>query len=230
VDFVQTKASDNTVRLAVVYTDNDFDRDALAGVQSQAKMYGMEIVAEYPYNGISFDAAKAIGLLSQKKPDFVFFGSADDFSACAREMELAKLNSSLLSSVVMVGRGAFTLPPGLAARTFLSYPSALPNQNDFAEFIAVMQKAGVPLRSPAFQSVAYAATKVLFEAAKLSGRQLNRVALITSLEQIQDFRTGVVPPLTFGPNRRVGSTSSYIVGIDLNNTARGIIFLYAGGF
>lgn len=217
VDFIQTKASGKAARLAVVYADDDFDRDALAGLQSQARMYEMEMVAEYPYSGKPFDAAKAVGLLSPKKPDFVFFfGSADDFNAFAREMELAKLNASLLSSTVMVGRGVFSLPPGLAARTFLSYPSALPNQNDFAEFIAIMQKAGVPVRSPAFQSVAYAASKVLFEAAKISGRQLNRATLINSLQQIQDFSTGVVPPLTFGPNRRVGSTGSYVVGVDLN--------------
>jgi hypothetical protein len=80
-----------------------------------------------------------------------------------------------------------------------------------------MQKGGVSLRSPAFQSVAYAATKILFEAAKLSSKQLDRTKLISSLEQIQDFRTGVVPPVTFGPNRRVGSVGSYIVGIDLRN-------------
>jgi hypothetical protein len=132
-------------------------------------------------------------------------------------MERVKLNASLLSSVVMIGRGAFTLPPSVAAQTFLSYPSALPNQDDFAEFIGMMQKAGAKLRSPAFQSVAFAATKVFFEATKLSSRQLDRATLISSLEQIQDLRTGVVPPLTFGPNRRVGSVGSYIVGIDLAN-------------
>jgi ABC-type branched-subunit amino acid transport system substrate-binding protein len=218
VDFIHTKAGAKPVRLAVVYADNDFDRDAVAGLQTQAKLYGIEIVAEQAYAAGSFDAAKTVALLSQKKAEHVFFfGGADDINACAREMERVKLNASLLSSVVMIGRGAFTLPPSVAAQTFLSYPSALPNQDDFAEFIGVMQKAGAKLRSPAFQSVAFAATKVFFEAAKLSSRQLDRATLISSLEQIQDLRTGVVPPLTFGPNRRVGSVGSYIVGIDLAN-------------
>lgn len=218
VDFVYGKARGKAARLAVVYADNDFDRDALAGLQTQARMYGMEIVAEHGYKNGQFAAAKVVEALSQKKPDYVFFfGGAEDINACAREMERVKLNAALLSSVVMLGRGAFTLPPSFAAQTFLSYPATLPNQNDFAEFINVMQKAGAPLRSPAFQSVAYAATKVLFEATKLSGRQLNRTTLINSLEQIQDFRTGVVPPVTFSPNRRVGSIGSYIVGVDLGN-------------
>ncbi|HEX8492263.1 MAG TPA: ABC transporter substrate-binding protein [Pyrinomonadaceae bacterium] len=218
VDFVYGKARGKPARLAVVYADNDFDRDALAGLQAQAKMYSMEIVAEHSYKSGQFSAAKTVEALMQKKPDFIFFfGGADDIAASAREMERVKLNAALLSSVVMLGRGAFNLPASQAAQTFLSYPATLPNQNDFAEFIAVMQKAGAPLRSPAFQSVAYAATKVLFEATKLGGRQLDRTTLINSLEQIQDFRTGVVPPVTFGPNRRVGSIGSYIVGVDLGN-------------
>jgi ABC-type branched-subunit amino acid transport system substrate-binding protein len=218
VDFARTKAQTKTPRLAVVHADNDFDRDALSGLQAQAKMYGMEIVAEQAYKAGSFDAAQVVAALLQKKPDYVFFfGGADDINACARAMERTKLNVPLLSSVVMIGRGAFTLPPGFATQTYLAYPSALPNQNDFAEFIAAMQKAGAPLRSPAFQSVAYAATKIFFEATKLSGRQLDRRRLVSSLEQLQDFRTGVVPPVTFGPNRRVGSIGSYIVGVDLSN-------------
>jgi ABC-type branched-subunit amino acid transport system substrate-binding protein len=218
VDFVHTKANGKPARLAVVYADNEFDRDALSGLQAQAKMYSMQIVAEHAYGTGRFDAAKAVELLSQKKPDYVFFfGGADDINACAREMERVRLSAPLLSSVVMIGRGAFSLPPSSAAQTFLSYPAALPNQNDFAEFINVMQKANVPLRSPAFQSIAFAATKVLFEATKLSSRRLDRVTLINSLEQIQDLKVGVVPPITFGPNRRVGSVGSYIVGIDLGN-------------
>jgi ABC-type branched-subunit amino acid transport system substrate-binding protein len=218
VDFLHDKARGKSTRLAVIYAESDFDRDALAGLQSQAKMYGMEIVAEHSYASSRFDAARAVELLARKKPDYLFFfGGADDINACAREMERVKLQAPLLSSVVMIGRGAFSLPPTLAGQTFLSYPAALPNQQDFADFVAAMRGAKVQLRSPAFQSVAYAATKILFEAAKLSSRQLDRESLIRSLEQVQDLRTGVIPPVTFGPNRRVGSTGSYVVGIDLDN-------------
>ncbi len=219
VDFIHAKNEGKAApRIAVVVADNDFDRDALSGLQSQAKMYAMEIVAEHSYASGHFEAAKIVEALARKKPSYVFFfGTADDMNACAREMERAGLNAALLSSVVMLGRGAFSLPPSSAAQTFLSYPSALPSQADFAEFINVMQKAGAPLRSPAFQSVAFAATKILFEAVKLSGRQLDRTKLISSLEQIQDFKLGVVPPVTFGPNRRVGSSGSYVVRVNLQS-------------
>lgn len=218
VDFVKSKGKADQaklLRLGVVYDGNGFNQDALAGLRAQAKMYSMEIVSEQTYHA-AFKPAETVALLTSKKPDYVFFfGGAEDFKALALEMDRAKLKVPLLSSVVMVGRGAFALPADVAAQTFLSYPSALPNQEDFAEFLTLARKGGINMRSPAFQSMAYAGAKVLVEAAKVSGRQLTRTALIKALEQMRDFKTGVVPPLTFGLNRRVGSIGSHIVGVDL---------------
>ena len=218
VDFANSKVKfekPRVPRVGVVYGENSFNQDALSGLKSQSKLYSIEIVSELSYQ-TAFKPAETVELLVSKRPDYIFFfGGAEDFKALAVEMDQVKLNVPLLSSVVMVGRGAFSLPESIATQTFLSYPSALPNQEEFAEFLTLARKAGINLRSPAFQAMAYAAAKVFFEAAKLSGRQLTRTDLINSLEQIHNFKTGVVPPLTFGPNRRVGSIGSHIVGVDL---------------
>lgn len=218
VDFAKSKGKPDQAKLlqlGVVYDGNAFNQDALSGLKTQAKMYSMELVSEQTYQA-TFKPVETVALLASRKPDYIFFfGGAEDFKALALEMDRAKLNVPLLSSVVMVGRGAFALPAGVAAQTFLSYPSALPNQEEFAEFLTLARKGGINLRSPAFQSLSFAGAKVFFEAAKLSGRQLTRTALISSLEQLREFRTGVVPPLTFGSNRRVGSIGSHIVGVDL---------------
>jgi ABC-type branched-subunit amino acid transport system substrate-binding protein len=217
VDFVKTKAQNTRARLGVFYSNSDFDRDALSGLRSQAKMYSMEIVAEQAYDAGRFSVTGAIELLARTKPDYVFFfGSANDLNALAREMERTNVKRTpLLSSTAMIGRGAFDLPESVAEQTFLSYPAALPDQNEFAEFTTVMQRARVGLRHPAFQAVAYAASRILFEATKAAGRRLDRAALISSLEQIRELKTGVVPPITFGPNQRVGSNGSYVVRVDL---------------
>jgi len=217
VDFASARSQGKPSRLAVVYSRNDFNHDALSGLRVQAKMYSMEIVSEQEYEAGQLKAGEAVALLVRKAPDHVFFfGAAQDFKAIADEMDRLKLNVPLFSSVAMVGRGAFALPATVSAQTFLSYPSALPNESEFAEFLTLTRKARIELRSPAFQSMAFAAAKILFEAAKLSGKQLDRAAFISSLERMRDFRTGVVPPVTFGPNRRVGSVGSYVVGVDLS--------------
>ena len=217
VDFVNARTQGKGARLAVVYSRNDFNQDALSGLRAQAKMYSMEIVSEHEYDAGQLKIDAAVDLLVRKAPSHVFFfGAAQDFKAIAEQMDRVKLNVPLLSSAVMVGRSAFALPDTVSAQTFLSYPSALPNDSEFAEFLKLTRSARVELRSPAFQSLAFAAAKIFFEAAKLSGKQLDRVTFISSLERMRDFRTGVVPPVTFGPNRRVGSVASYVMGVDLS--------------
>lgn len=205
-------------RIAVVYTDDSFDRDAIAGLKSQVTLYSMAIVGEHVYVPGKLKAAVAVEEFSRTRPDFIFFfGNAADFQSLANEMSRAKVEAGLASSAVMIGRGAFSLPAEVAGRTYLSYPGSIPSKDDFSEFLSVMQKSGVALRNVAFQATAFAAAKVFVEALKSSGKQLSRPVLVKSLEQLQNYRTGVTPPVTFGPNRRVGAAGSYIVGIDLAN-------------
>lgn len=222
VDFIGLEAvrliKVQPLRLAVVYGSGSYDQDAVDGVKLQAKKHPMEIVCEHRYTAGQFTPGAIVETLIAKKPGYIFFfGSANDFTLFAREVEQARLEAWLLGAATMIGRGAFDLSPAVASRTYLSYPASLPNQADFGDFIAVMQKAKASLRSPAFQAVAFASAKVFIEATKSSSRQLNRAALVNSLEQLQNFKTGVTPPITFGLNRRVGAMGSNIVGIDLAN-------------
>ncbi|HEY0098499.1 MAG TPA: ABC transporter substrate-binding protein [Pyrinomonadaceae bacterium] len=214
----QTAPAARKARVAVIYVNGQLETGALAALRAQARLRSLEIVSEQSYESGRFAPTRTVEMLARTRPEYVFFfGGAQEIVACARELERAQVNASLVSSVMMLGGGAFELPPSVAARTFLAYPSALPNQEDFAEFLSVMQRRGVALRSPAFQSIAYAAAKTLIEATKLSTRKLSRHTLVNSLEGLRAYRTGVVPPLSFGPNRRVGVEGSYVVGIDLVN-------------
>jgi ABC-type branched-subunit amino acid transport system substrate-binding protein len=203
---------------AVIYMKGELEADALEGLRAQARLRSVNITSEQSYEAGRFAPARMVEVMAQKKPDYVFFfGAGADILSCAREMERVRFNAPLVSSVMMLGREAFDLSPETAARTLLAYPSALPDQGDFAEFLDVMQRRRVNLRSPAFQTIAYASAKTLIEAVKLSSRQLSRATLISALEGLRDYRTGVIPPVSFGPNRRVGVEGSFVVGIDLVN-------------
>ncbi|HZH32293.1 MAG TPA: ABC transporter substrate-binding protein [Pyrinomonadaceae bacterium] len=221
VDFAAAKFPERTSplqRVAVISSENEYDADARAGFQSQAKLYPMQVVADETYGAAGAPSLEAIvRAVAPKRPDGIFyFGNAENFAQLTRAMEAAKLNVPVFSSVVMIGHSAFDAPVSLAPQIFLAYPAALPGEDDFTEFVDTMRRGNVRLSSPAFQTVAYGAAKTFVEATKSSGRQLSRAALITSLEGLRDFKTGVVPPLTFGANRRVGASGCYIVGIDLN--------------
>lgn len=220
-DFVSARVAEQkerrTARLAIIYAQGDLGADAVAGVKAQATMHALEVVSEVGYATGTFRAASAVKEVESKKPGYIFFfGSSTDILAFAREMESAKLNAALLSSLVMLGRGTFELSPAVAPHTFLSYPALLPGDEQLSDFVALMKRTNVTSRHPALQRTAYAAAKTLVEAMKLSGRDTSRAGLIGALEKLRDFRTGVLPPLTFGPNNRVGALGSYVVGIDSN--------------
>jgi hypothetical protein len=63
---------------------------------------------------------------------------------------------------------------------------------------------------------AYAAGLLLVEGLKRSGRELSRRKLLATLEGVQSFDTGLLPPLSFNADRRIGATGAYLVGVDLD--------------
>jgi len=99
---------------------------------------------------------------------------------------------------------------------FVSFPT-VPGDltpEGLAELRELQVKYKFPVRHTASQVMALAAAKIFTEALKRAGRDLSRERLITALEGLYEYETGVTPNITFGPNRRVGSKGSYVVAID----------------
>lgn len=64
------------------------------------------------------------------------------------------------------------------------------------------------------EAEAYSAGVVLVEALMKTGRSLSRDAFVSSLETLTAFEGAMTPPLTFGPNRRLGSRAVEVVQYD----------------
>jgi len=59
-----------------------------------------------------------------------------------------------------------------------------------------------------------AAARILVHALELCGKDASRESLVTALEGLYEYETGLMPKITFGPNRRIGALGAYIVTID----------------
>lgn len=69
-----------------------------------------------------------------------------------------------------------------------------------------------PATRPTFWSLqAYAAGMVCAEGLKRAGQNLTRESLVNALETLKNFETGIVGPITFGPNVRAGNRSVAIM-------------------
>ena len=67
------------------------------------------------------------------------------------------------------------------------------------------------------QIAAFAAAKLLVEGLRGAGRDLSRLALVDALEALYAYQTGLTPPLSYGPNRRIGARGAHVVAVDLVN-------------
>jgi ABC-type branched-subunit amino acid transport system substrate-binding protein len=116
----------------------------------------------------------------------------------------------------LVGRRLLDAPRGFDRRIFLSFDS-VPSQfpAGLREHGALAEEYRLPDAQLAAQFEAMAAMKALVQALQQAGAGLSREGLIEQLETFREHRTGFAPPLTFGPNRRVGARGSYVVTIDL---------------
>jgi ABC-type branched-subunit amino acid transport system substrate-binding protein len=126
------------------------------------------------------------------------------------------------------GTEIFTAPPRFKGKLFFSFPTSPADQTQegINEFRALATKYKLPGHHLAVQMSAYCAAKILVEALKRAGKDLSREKLISALEGLYEYPTGLTPAITYGPNRRIGALGAYVVTIDLEQKQ----FLPAGGW
>ena len=102
-------------------------------------------------------------------------------------------------------------------RTFVALPSVPADQSPAAreEYRTLARDYHLPPADVAAQLAAIGAAKVLIQALKVAGRGLDRTTLVTAIETLSDFDTGLTPRLRFGRSARVGAAGAYIATLDL---------------
>ena len=218
VNFAAARPGLKQARAAVVYSEGEINSAAASGIEDQAKKVGWTPVVKVPYTPGKTDAAQLVASLREQKVDAVFFAAAGAEKAFAQEAGRAGWTPSLFLVGVLAGRD-FTpdaVPPAFKDKVFLGFPTVPGDITPaaFAEFRALLAKYKVAPRHTAAQLSAFAAARVFVEGLQRAGREVSREKLVTALEGLYQYETGVTPRLTFGPNRRVGARGAHIVSID----------------
>ena len=164
------------------------------------------------------DVARMSAELSEAGVNTILFlAPGDDAVLLMKEAARFKWTPRVLVPGSLVSKSILEAPQVFNKRLFLSFPTLPSDQgrDAVAEYMSLAEKYRLPVGYQAAQLSALCAAKVLVEGLKLSGKEVSREKLITTLEGFYNFETGLAPPLTFGPNRRVGALGAYIVSIDL---------------
>jgi ABC-type branched-subunit amino acid transport system substrate-binding protein len=204
-------------RVAVVYLQDQHFASVLPTIESECQKLGWPNLVKLAYPRASFDAASLAKNLKDAEADIVFlYTNAGETLALMNSVSELKWSSSFFLPGALVGAELLNVPRDTLASLHVSFPT-LPldqSQAGVAEYQRLAKKHSLPADHLVAQVNALGAAKVLVEALKLSGRDLTREKLISTLESFFQFQTGLTPAITFGLNRRIGALGAYVVSID----------------
>ena len=218
VKFAAKKTDVKKSRAAVISPDADFSREIAASIEDQGNKSGWTSVAGIYYPHEKFNATQYVNELKRQGIDTVFLlGSGADADALFKDAESAAWTPDIYLLGSLVGKDITErIPVKMKDRVFLAFPTipADVSPTGAAEYSELLEKYKLGSGHAAAQASAIAAAKILVHGLELAGKDLSREQLITTLEGLYEYDTGLMPRITFGPNRRVGVLGAYIVTID----------------
>lgn len=156
--------------------------------------------------------------LAARKADPVFFlGSGPEGRTLLQTADRLGWHPRFLATAAAADGSLFGAPAAFSGKIFLALPTAPggPGPEAASAYQALASAARLPAEHLSAQLSALAAAEVLVEALERAGRDVSREKLVDQLEALRAFATGYVPPVTYGPNRRLGARGAYVVRVDL---------------
>jgi len=219
VERAVTEASARTAPVVIAGPEGARVEHLVAAVKDQLadRTAAEPLVERYPPGALDATALAAKVRESGSEAVF-FFGARPELDALLDALASTGEQGPrmyLLSS--FVGSPLFEAPAAFHYRLFLAYPtfSSDITAEGRAAYARLAERAALPRDHVQAQIAAFAAARLLVEGLRRAGRDLSRAHLVEGLEALYDFRTGLTPPLTYGPNRRIGARGAHVVAVDL---------------
>jgi ABC-type branched-subunit amino acid transport system substrate-binding protein len=229
INFVAKQPEAKGQSLAVVYNPSELNASVVEAIKSQAEKDSLRAPQVYEYAVGDFDPIVTVKQLKEKGIGQVFYlGSVTDLAAFMTEAEKANWFPQILLQSGGVTSSVFNAPAGFEGKVFFTLPTAPSDQTTegLTEYRLLAEKYKLPQKHLAAQISAYTGARLLIEGLKRAGKDLSRERLIQVLEGFYEYQTGLTPPITWGPNRRIGAMGAYVVRVDL----KGKQFVPASGW
>jgi ABC-type branched-subunit amino acid transport system substrate-binding protein len=211
----------DATRVHVVGPDGDRGDRFVRAVQDQLRQgYGGDVPATQRYPTGEFDAAGLADRVRDNASEaLIFFGHQVDLEAllAALAAKGSSPNVYVLSS--FISRPLYGAPMEFNRKIFVAYPTFTSDitADGRANYQALAERHALPREHIQAQIAALAAAKVLLEGLRRAGRDLSRERLVVGIEALYTFQTGLTPPLTYGPNRRIGARGAHVLAVDIEN-------------
>ena len=212
---VQTKA-------ALIVLEDARANELTDAMEDQCQQLGWKNIKRYTYPRGHWQADTLVKQLQQEGIEIVFFlGASGDETTLLNEAARINYIFPLYLPGSLAARATLNAIPTLRQKIYLSYTTTPGDQTSAAwsEFQALLARHQIAPRHTAAQVSAYVAAQLFTQGLKRAGRELTREKLLTALEGLYEFDTGLTPRLTYGPNRRIGALGVHIVTFDRTKKA-----------
>ncbi|MER7367762.1 ABC transporter substrate-binding protein [Nonomuraea wenchangensis] len=220
VDFLAGKG---VKKLAVIGQDNELGHAIRDGVKAEVAATGLEVVANETTEPNSTEVSSAVLKVRDAGPEAIVLGTDNTQSAlvmkAVRELGWEPRIMGT-SSTVTTGSAGTVGPAGEAAKGIHgTLISELPVSDapEAAAWRAAQQAAAPSEAGSAYALQAYANTRIFFEIVSRMGDDLSWPNFTKTAESLKDHKSGIYPPITFGPaagGGHVGTTGAKVAEWD----------------
>lgn len=221
VDFAARRSEAPPERATVIHPDDPASARVAEAIRAQGRRQGGEgawrEIAAVPFAPGELDAPALARRERAAGTGAAFLlGSESEVGAVLAAAAQAGWTPSFYVPGAMVGGRGAALPEEATRRVYLSSPVLDSDRRAWAlsRFRDLDLPEGAPAGYEPMQLAAMAAADVLFEGLERAGRDLTRDGLVDALEELYDYQTGLVPPVTYGPSRRIGALGAHILAYD----------------
>lgn len=193
---------------------------AIEAKQPKQKAFSSETLR---YQRGKLDAIALARSLQQAESDaVVFLGVQAELEALLNALADIKHYPGIFGLSAFVPRPLVEAPEMFRQRVYLAYPTLSSDVSaaGIAEYQRLADLHALPPGHLQGQIASLAAAKLFEEGLRGAGRTLNRERLVEAIEALYRYDTGLTPPLTYGPNRRIGAMGAHVMRVDVANQTK----------
>ena len=219
VDHMAQKPQWKSMKIAAIYQDDDFGKDGLEGMeQAAADHAGIDVVAKEAFARGAKDFSSQVVKCKESGADALLISCAT--SQAAQIIKEAEKLAWKPQFMVLSGAAdnklielAGSATEGMMAATNVVFPGVT-DTPEVVEARKVITKyyPDQPVNIPAIDG--YAVAMVTVEALRLAGKEPTREKIVQALEGMREYETGILPPVTFGPNVRQGCEGAFLYRVE----------------
>jgi branched-chain amino acid transport system substrate-binding protein len=207
-------------KICTMYQDTDFGHEIRDGVREQAKAMKLEVAGEAAYGPMDTEFVAPVTKLKSGGCDIVVMGSIirDSIQAVGTAKKLGWADVTFVGQAASYDPIVAAAPGGIMEGFFSATGMPYAYADTSAEPIkawAAKYKSRTNQDPNSAAQYGYVTADIVVKALEAAGKDLTRAGLVTAMEAVKGYKPMFPgPDINYGPDRRQGSTASFLAKVE----------------